>query len=150
MRGGGSIIEENYTFFDVLTKGAVVTMQQKKGFILFCMLLLCLLCTPVIHAEADEKNTVVLDNAIPIEGYFEFRCLGDGIHSDDVTDYMAATYQSIESGMLSQALPTTFFYNGHDHMYLRAHVGNTQIYRIGVLKYGGVEHISPYFRTPMR
>lgn len=118
-----------------------MTMQQKKGFILFCMLLLCLLCTPVIHAEADEKNTVVLDNAIPIEGYFEFRCLGDGIHSDDVTDYMAATYQSIESGMLNQALPTTFFYNGHDHMYLRAHVGNTQIYRIGVLKYGGVEHV---------
>lgn len=113
-------------------------MQQKKGFICLCLFLVCLFCMPMVKAAAD---TTVRDQSISIKGHFEFRCLGDGTHSDDVTDYMAATYQSIESGMLDQVLPTTFFYNGHDHMYLRAHVGNTQIYRIGVLEYNGRKHI---------
>ena len=90
---------------------------------------------------------------IDVNQYVDFTCIvddeDDQVHTD-LKDYVMNDLQitSLKSGSLESAAPKTISYNGHNHMYRRAVVGNTPVYYAGVLNVGGNDYV--YYVTSQK
>ena len=90
---------------------------------------------------------------IDVEDYIDFTCVVDDEDDETHTDLKKYVMNDLhvtdlEPGSIESAAPKTIAYNGHNHMYRRAVVGNTPVYYAGLLNVGGTEYV--YYVTSQK
>lgn len=90
---------------------------------------------------------------ISVEDYIDFTCIVDDEDDQKHTDlkqYVRDVLHITEltPGALENVAPKTVFFNGQNHMYRRAVVGNTPVYYVGIVNVGGTKYV--YYVTSQK
>lgn len=90
---------------------------------------------------------------ISVEDYIDFTCIVDDEDDQKHTDlkqYVRDVLHITEltPGALENVAPKTVLFNGQNHMYRRAVVGNTPVYYVGIVNVGGTKYV--YYVTSQK
>ena len=98
------------------------------------------------RAVLCELGVIEPTETIDVDAYFQFTCIVD--EEDDQTHTDLKQYvmndlhiTELAPGALENVAPKTVFFNGQNHMYRRAVVGNTPVYYVGIVNVNGTPYV---------
>ena len=98
------------------------------------------------RAVLCELGVIEPTETIDVDVYFQFTCIVD--EEDDQTHTDLKHYvmndlhiTELAPGALENVAPKTVFFNGQNHMYRRAVVGNTPVYYVGIVNVNGTPYV---------
>lgn len=105
------------------------------------------------RAVLCELGVIEPTETIDVDAYFQFTCIVD--EEDDQTHTDLKQYvmndlhiTELAPGALENVAPKTVFFNGQNHMYRRAVVGNTPVYYVGIVNVNGTPYV--YYVTSQK
>ena len=104
-------------------------------------------------AVLTRLGAIEPQETISVEDYIDFTCIVDD--EDDQKHTKLKQYvmngmniTELTPGALENVAPKTVFFNGQNHMYRRAVVGNTPVYYVGIVNVGGTKYV--YYVTSQK
>ncbi len=104
-------------------------------------------------AVLTRLGAIEPQKTISVANHIDFTCIVDDEDDQEHTDLKEyvmenMNIESLTPGSIENAAPKTIDYQGHNHMYRRAVVGNTPVYYAGILNVGETEYV--YYVTSQK